>query len=280
MKETFYTNEPALRQPIRFLADFFEDLRNCQELAIRLTLRDIKAQYRQSFIGYFWAFLPPLVSAFTFVVLQKSSVFTTTDIQISYPLYTMIGTLLWQTFVDALNNPIKVVGTSRSMLIKINFPRESLVLASGFLTGFNFLVRLAIIIPILIYFKVAPNSIQFAFPLGITALILLGTSFGLLLTPIGLLYNDVSRALTMMTGFWMFFTPVVLPFANSGFAALVMKLNPVSYVLYDTRNWLLGTEGLFVNEVIIITSTAFLLFILGWIIFRLSIPHVISRLGM
>jgi len=57
---TIYTPESQLRHPRQLLRAMFHDLKASRELAWRLFGRNISSQYRQSMLGYFWAFLPPL----------------------------------------------------------------------------------------------------------------------------------------------------------------------------------------------------------------------------
>jgi len=45
------------------------------------------AIYKQSFIGILWALIIPLVSVGTFIILNRSGVFTIGDINVPYPIY-------------------------------------------------------------------------------------------------------------------------------------------------------------------------------------------------
>src|ERR1041385_6310593 len=98
------------------LGSMVRDVRASRELAWRLFMRDISARYRQSVLGYVWAFLPPLATTFTFVLLNRSGVFSTGETAVPYAAYVMIGTLLWQVFADAINSPIKTVTSAKAML--------------------------------------------------------------------------------------------------------------------------------------------------------------------
>src|SRR5688572_20247597 len=102
-----YTQESPLRYPRRFLGEMFRDLRASRELAWRLFVRDTSAQYRQSILGYLWAFLPPLVASVPFIFLKSQGVVGIGDTPIPYPAYALIGTIIWQVFADALNSPLK-----------------------------------------------------------------------------------------------------------------------------------------------------------------------------
>ena len=107
----------------------WRDLLASRELAWRLMVRDIKAQYRQSFLGIFWAFIPPIVTAVGFTMASDAKVLNVGVTDLPYPAYVMFSMTLWQTFVEALNSPIQAVNAAKSMLAKINFPREAIILA-------------------------------------------------------------------------------------------------------------------------------------------------------
>jgi len=241
--------------------------------------------YRQSILGYVWAFLPPLGTTAVFLFLRSGSSFSVEAGPIPYPVYILTGTLLWQVFVDAVNGPLKIVTASRAMLTKINFPRESLILAGFIVTIFNFIVRLLILIPALIYFS-SKGLYEFTafslvgFPLGVLSLMILGYAIGVLLTPFGLLFKDVSLGVMMIMTFWMFLSPVVMTIPNEGIVARIMIANPVTPVLDTARSWLLGVPPSFTMEYTLITAISIIAGLFGWLIYRVAMPHVIARLGM
>ena len=280
-----YTPESYLRKPLRFFLEMMRDLSSSKELAIALARRDISAQYRQSILGYLWAFLPVIGTTAIFIFLRSGGAFSTGDLSIPYPVYILIGTICWQIFVDSVNGPLKVVATSKAMLIKVNFPRESLILAGALITIFNFIVRLIILIPSLFFFYTkgmyvfVPSSVVL-FPLGVLALMVFGYTIGLLLTPIGILYSDIFMGLQMIMMFWMFISPVVITIPQSGLVSKVMNFNPVTPLLDSTRSWLIGVAPLHLTEFFIVFGLSLFFLLCGWILYRVALPHVIARLGM
>lgn len=280
-----YSPEPALKHPRQFFADMFRDIAASGELAMALAKRDISAHYRQSMLGYIWAFLPILGTTGVFLFLRSGGAFETGPGTVAYPVYVFVGTLLWQLFVDAVNGPLKMVSSSRAMLVKINFPREALILAGMLMTGFNFLVRLIILVPALAFFAwkglytfYLPSL--WLFPIGVLSIVLLGYTLGILLTPIGMLYKDIQMALTMVMMFWMFVSPVVVTIPESGMVSNVMRWNPVSPMLDTTRAWLVGVEPLLFGNYLAILGLSTVFLLIGWILYRVALPHVIARLGM
>jgi lipopolysaccharide transport system permease protein len=194
-----YSSEPAILRPKHFFMQFILGLSRSGTLAYYLFLRDLKSRYRQSFFSYLWILIPPVATSLTFIFLESSQLFQVGDTLIPYPLYVLSGALAWQLFVDSLNLPLRVISSNRKMLVKINFPRESLVLAGLSQVFFNFAIRILVFLPVFIYYGITPSGILVFLPLVIMALVLFGLALGLLLTPLGLLYQDIEMSLLLMT---------------------------------------------------------------------------------
>lgn len=274
-----YTPESPLRHPGRFLREMFRDLGASRELAWRLFVRDTSAQYRQSMLGYVWAFLPPLVASVPFIFLNSQGVVTIEGTSIPYPAYAMIGTIIWQVFADALNSPLKTVAAAKSMLVKINLPREAILLSGLGQVIFSFVIRLVLLTVIFTWFKIMPPVTVLLFPIGVFALILVGFTIGVALTPLGLLYNDVQQTLPIATTFLMLLTPVVYPPPQTGLAAMVAKWNPLTPLIVVTRDWMTTGDATQIAAFAIITTVAIVLLFAGWIMYRLALPHIIARMG-
>jgi len=279
LREVPYTPESKLRRPKQLFQSMWRDLLASRELAWRLMIRDISAQYRQSFLGIVWAFLPPIAMALVFVVLNSRKLINIGETPIPYPAFAMFGTVLWQVFVDSLNAPLKVVTAAKPMLAKINFPKEALVLSGLGQTLFGLSIKLLIMIGVFVIFKIpltwgGPLSL-----LAILALVLLGTMFGLLITPIGVLYTDIAKGFTVVRGRWFFVTPVVYPPPTSFPFSLLATLNPVSPILVGARD--LATQGVLTNPLpfFVVTSIMLLVLVVTWVVYRLAIPILVERMS-
>jgi homopolymeric O-antigen transport system permease protein len=276
---TVYTPESPLRKPAALFRDMWRDLLSARELAWRLFLRDVRAQYRQSALGYLWVFIPPLVASLPFVFLNEQGVVKIADTPIPYAAYAIIGTTIWQVFADALNAPLRAVMLSRSMLARINMPREAILMSALAQIGLSFFVRLALLIGVFVWFRLIPPPSAVLFPLGILSLIMIGSFLGLLVTPIGLLYGDVQQALPIFATFLMLLTPVIYPVPESGLAATIAQYNPLTPLVVTTRDWLTtGTTTHGLAFVTVFAGATALLFVV-WIIFRVATPHLVARLG-
>lgn len=277
--EVLYTPHSKLRHPIQLFKQMGRDLLASRELAWRLMVRNITAQYRQSFLGIAWAFLPPIVMAAGFTLASNANVINVGATDLPYPAYVMFSTALWQTFVEAINGPVQGVTVAKPMLARVNFPREAIVLAKVGEVFFNFGIKLLLIVALFLWFQIAISwTVILAF-VALIHLIMLGTFFGLLLAPLGALYQDVSKGITMITGFWLFLTPVVFPVPSQGTFGLLVNLNPVTPLLVTTRE--LATTGVVSDPYgfWVASLFAFMGFLLAWVAFRVSMPFVIERIS-
>jgi lipopolysaccharide transport system permease protein len=279
LRITVYTPDSPLRHPAALLCGMIRDLLASRELAWRLYVRDTRARYRNSLLGYVWVFVPPLVAALPFIFLNAQGVIKIGETPLPYGAYTMVGTMIWQVFVDALNSPLQAVSSARYMLTRINFPREAILLSGLMQVSFSFLVRLLLLAGVLTWYGIVPSVTAFLFPLGILALVLTGFALGLLLTPLGLLYSDVQRVLAICIPFLMLLTPVLYPTPQSSLAGIVVALNPLTPLVTNTRDWLtLGTTPDLAGF-IVVTALMTALLVVGWVAYRVALPHLVARLG-
>lgn len=278
-KVTVYTPESGLKRPGKLLRDMFSDLANSYELGWRLFRRNMKGMYRQSLLGLLWAFIPPIMTTLVWVFLNGQRIINIEDPGIPYPAFVLTSTLLWSVFAQSLMMPNSAVNSGKAIMKKINFPKESLLI-SGFLQiGFDFIVKLILIIAVFVVFKVQPSMTIFLAPFGIIALVLLGTSIGLLLLPLSMLYTDVQRLLGAIVPFWMLLTPVIYPTPRAGLGVLLNKFNPVAPILTTTRDWMFTGHVENLGSFIVISVIVLIMTFFGLILFRLAIPFIIERSG-
>lgn len=276
---TIYTANSSLTSPRKLLGEMFSDLVACQGLAWRLAIRDISAQYRQSFLGILWAFILPLANTLTWIFLNSSGIIKLSDTGMSYPFYVFTGTMLWAVFMDAFAAPLQQVNAARGMLNKLNFPREALIVSGVYKTFFNAVIKAALLIVAMFFVDVNPGMSLIFFPIGLVSLMLLGTVLGLLITPVGVLYTDVGRGMPLLMQFVMYATPVVYPMPKDGWVELLVSLNPLTPVIITSRNWLSGQMQDFLMPFMLVNAVAVVVLVIVWGVYRLSMPILIERMN-
>lgn len=279
MKTTVYTSDKRTHF-FKELASIFQDVRKSSFLAYQMAKRDLQAQYRQSFLGFFWAFAPILTNSLVWIFLNSSgTVQVNTGQEIPYILFVVIGTTLWSIFNESLFIPMTSVNGAKGLLSKINFPKEALLIAGVYKMSFNLMLKLILIAAILIIFGILPSAEILLFPVYLMVIILFSLALGILITPIGLIYTDINRFFSTVISFGMYITPVVYAAPRKGIFKTLFDLNPLTYLFTDSRNILTGYPAEHILGMLILGIVSGLIFLIGLVIFRKSMPIIIEKIS-
>lgn len=274
-----YTPASPLVQPGLLWREMLQDLWAGRELAWRLAVRDISAQYRQSALGIVWALINPLTTTAVWLFLSTSRLVQVAATGIPYPVFVFTGTLLWSILVDSFNAPLGQVNANKPLLAKINFPREALILTGIYQTLFNAAIKIGILLLVLPFTGVHPGWGGILIPLGVLSLVLTGTALGLAITPLGVLYGDVGRGMGLITQFLMYLSPVVFPLAATGWTATLIRLNPLTPLILNARAWFTGQPPQLLGEWMLTVAGSVVLLLLVWLVYRLAMPILIERMS-
>ncbi|GHB92105.1 hypothetical protein GCM10007047_03900 [Cerasicoccus arenae] len=249
------------------------------ELATRMFIRDMRAMYRQSILGYIWIFLPPIANTLIWVYLNSQDVIKVDTGGISYPAFVLTGNLLWTAFNATLTSMLNTVNESRALLSKINFPHEALLLTALGKSAVNAMLPLVILIPVLPFYVNEFHATMLLFPLGVIVMILFGATIAILLLPIATLYGDVSRGVQLILKFGFFVTPVVYPLPAAGLAKFISDVNPVTPLLVTSRSWLLGEGPIMLQPFILLSIITLIALCFAILAYKIAVPYLIERLS-
>lgn len=242
-------------------------------------VRNISARYRQTLLGYFWAIFPPLATTAIWLFLTREQVVSINVGSVPYPVFLVTGTILWQTFVDAIQIPVRVISESKSMLAKINFPREALPLTAFAECWFNVGIRVIVLVAAYLYLGFSPaGTLPFAVA-GLTAIILLGLMIGILLSPFALLYQDVNNGLVLICQVWMYCSPVIYLPKDTGWSGTLNRMNPISPLLCQTRDWIINGQQTFLQPSLIVFGVTLWGMFGALVVYRVGLPRAIERLS-
>lgn len=248
-------------------------------LAWRMLLRDTRAMYRQSLLGYVWLILPPVATVLVWVLLNSSSLVNIDAGEVPYPLFVITGTVLWTAFNASVMAMQEIMGSARSMLSKINFPHEALIMTAFGKALMNSVIPVLLLIPALMLYGINPGVGWLLFPVGFFVILLLGCATGLVFVPIGALYGDVGRGIQLALRFGFFVTPVIYAMPDGGLTRTLLLWNPVTAPLVSSRSWLIGGEGVFAWETALVCLVSVIVLLMATIMFKVVMPHLIERLN-
>ncbi len=275
-----YSPESPLAHPVKLVKEICSDIWRCRELTWILFTRDLKAQYRQSYFGYIWLFIPVISTTIIWMFLDSTKAIQVAETPIPYAAYVMLGTMVWGVFTSAINQPLASFQAGQSVFMKLKVPPEAFILAGMSKIVFETLIRMIVLVPVFMALKIVPASTFWLFPVGLAAAVLVGASIGFLMIPLGSLYSDVSRLVGTLLGFGMYITPVVYPPPKSGWAATLIEWNPITSIVMVTRDWLTLGHSDYLLPFVITTSVSAIVLFVAIVVFRVVLPHLIERMGM
>lgn len=257
--------------------EMFEELANSRELVWRLFVRDFLGKYKQSVFGVLWAIIMPLVLVGIFVFLNRAGVLNIGDTGIPYPVYALLGLSIWQLFATGLVASTSSIVQGGSMVVKINFPKESLVIASLAQSLFEFLVRIILLIAVFAFYQVVPSWTMVFLPLALLPLLLLTLGLGLIFALLNVLMRDIANIVTLATIFLLFLTPVLYPAPTTGLFVSINQYNPLAILVTGARE--LVITGYLTEPLQFAVASFFSLFVFlsSWRIFHLVEPRMAER---
>ncbi len=274
MRETVYKAEPELSDPRAFLARAIDDVRGSPHIAWQLFRTNLRASRRRSLLGYVWLLIPAAATTLLCIYLNSRRIIAVGPTELPYALHVLVGIILWQTFVEAMNAPLQQLQRARQMISRSRLQHEAILVAGLLEVALNATVRLVGLGLVLTAFGIVPAAgALLLFPLGLIAVAIMGAAFGLLAAPFGLLYDDVARGLAVLTSFWFFLTPILYPAPVAG----PLLLNPVTPLIEQARSAIVAPalDGAF----LLAAALAALGLLFAWLLYRLARPHVVERLG-
>lgn len=274
-----YSAKSEIRDPIKLFSEMAADAWQGRQLAWRLFLRNIRGLYRQTLLGLFWAFLPPIANTAVWIFLRSQGVFDTGEMEVNATLYILTGMILWQAFSDALQMPTNVFNQNKNMIGKLRFPRESLLLVGLGEILFDLLIRTVLLVAACAWYGQLPTLAWIPAALSAMMMVLLAMSLGLLLMPIGSLYQDVGRFLQMAMPFWMIVTPIIYVAPKTFPGSLLTLLNPAGPFLMLSRDLLIMGSSNAVGPALIWTAITLPLMLVALAVFRIAIPLLVERIG-
>lgn len=243
-----------------------------------MAVRDIKGMYRQSIFGLLWMFINPITTALVWIFLNNSGTVKITDTGMPYPLFAFTGTLLWSLIIEAINTPAQSTRGGMGMMSKINFPKEALIISGLLKMIFNTLAKIALLIVFLLIYDIQLTGYLILIPFVMLFSIFFGTVIGLFVTPFSLLYNDISRFISLGLRFLMYATPVVYAIPNEeGLIRTAMLINPFTPLLQTMRELITGQQFTMLPYFFGVLGGSLILSLAGLFFYRISIPIILER---
>ncbi len=218
----------------------FSELRAYRDLFYFLIRRDVKVLYAQTILGFAWAVLNPLIQIVIFTVIFGHVAGLATD-GIPYILFSTVAIIPWTYMSEAMSTSSQSLVNEQAMLGKVYFPRVLYPLVPVFAKLVDFVISLVILVPILIYYQVAPTWNLMLLPGLVLMMIAIPTALGMWLSALAIRFRDVKFALPFVIRMLIYSAPILYTASSLPEAyRFWYSLNPLVGIIEGFRACLLG----------------------------------------
>jgi lipopolysaccharide transport system permease protein len=234
---TTYEPDNSLKKGyLRMFREIIDEIKKNRWLIYQLFRRDFFTTYSQSIFGILWAFIIPIVSVGTFVLLNASGLLVAGSISVPYPVYALLGLAFWQLFATGIVSSSTSLVKAGSMIVKINFSKKALVISSMGQTIVSFLIQLALALVFFAFYRTMPNIAILLIPALIIPIVLITLGLGLVLSILNAVIRDLGNLLPILVTFLLFLTPILYIKPTTGILAQITMYNPLYYLVSVPRD--------------------------------------------
>ena len=221
----------------------FRELWEYRGLFFFLVRRDIKLRFQQTFIGFFWVVLQPLIQMLIFYVILGILIKVPTN-GIPYHLFFLSAFVVWQFFTQVVNmSAFSLVGNI-GVILKSYFPRLALPLSSIVNALVDFCVGFLVLLVFLLIDGHFPITSRYLIlPLLLLITIIFSSGVGLLFGALMVVFRDTKNLLSFILLIWMYVTPIIYPLSIAPEKyRILFYFNPLTS-LVDAYRWVFLGQG-------------------------------------
>ncbi len=179
------------------------------DLVLVLTQKEMKVRYKSSVLGYLWSIANPMAFAVIFYIAFKVVMKIPME---DYALFLIAGLFPWQWFSNSVNLSSMVFLGNASIIKKVLFPRNIVVLTTVLQDMIHFILAIPVIVLFLFMYGRSPSaSWCLGIPLFLMVQFLLTYGFSLAVSSTNLFFRDLERLVGICMNFLFYFTPILYP---------------------------------------------------------------------
>jgi len=199
-----------------------------------LVVRDLKARYRGSVLGFFWSFFNPLLLLliYSFVFTQVLVGAHDPDME-PYALFMFCGILPWTWFASSVLESSNTLIAGGNLIKKVLFPAEVLPIVTVLANMVHFFFGLPVLVAFLIYYQRPVDPIELLwFPVIVLVQLIFTVGLALFLSALTVHFRDLKDLLGNLVQLWFFATPIIYPILQAPESMRQwLNLNPMTHIM-------------------------------------------------
>jgi lipopolysaccharide transport system permease protein len=238
-----------------------------RELFFQLVSRDIKIKYRRSILGYLWSVLNPLLTMIVLIMVFTNMFSRGVD---HFPVYLLIGQLLFNFMVISTSRSLTSVIEHASLLKKVYVPKYIFTLSTVTSELVTFFFSLGALLIVFIFTKVpfSPRILFIFIPIIEQYVFCIG--LGLFLAQAAVFFRDIIYIWSVISTAWMYLSAIFYPVSvlRGNLHYIITNFNPMYFYITMFRNFTIGGPNMGSLELAIRGAvTAIIFLVLGIVSF-------------
>jgi ABC-type polysaccharide/polyol phosphate export permease len=203
-----------------------------RQLIQSMVVRELKARYRGSVLGFFWSFINPLLLLLVYTFVFSYVLPARQPGLDPYALFLFCGILPWTWFSSSILESSNVLIAGGNLIKKVLFPAEVLPIVNVLANMVHFFLGLPILVGFLFYYR-APLQVSELvwFPVVVFVQLLLSLGLALIVSALTVHFRDLKDILTNLVTFWFFATPIIYSMQDAPpVGKLFLDMNPFTHL--------------------------------------------------
>ncbi len=204
---------------------------------------EFKLKYGESALGYLWTLAKPL-AMFAILYFVFGHVVKIQVGFIDYPIYLLVGIVLWTFFVDATTSTMVSLIVEGSLLRKLRFPRIVIPVSTTMTATLTLLINLVAICVVIALKAIVPHGDWVLLLVLLLELYFVALGVGLILAILYVRFRDMAPIWELTTQLLFYASPIIYPLSILPlWAQRIELLNPVAQLTEDIRRILLYRDS-------------------------------------
>ncbi|UTR16216.1 ABC transporter permease [Salipaludibacillus sp. LMS25] len=242
---------------------YLEEMFKRRDLLIYLVKSGLKAEHRNSYLGYFWWLLDPLLGVLIYYFLVGVILGRGDE---DFAVFLVIGLVAWRWSSTAVNTSAKAILKYSSIIKQVYLPKAIFPITRTLSQFVNFSFGLVIVALFLVIFGVMPGWQIIFLPFIILVQLLFLLAISLFLAYVSIFVRDIDNLLTHITRIWFYTSPIIWAGGRlPDHYQWVLQINPLAHIINAYRDVLMyqtipGLTALLSLGIISIGFIAFFLY--------------------
>ncbi len=255
-----------------------------RKLIWNLARNDIKKKFAGSYFGVIWAFVQPVITILLYwFVFEKGLNSKATDLrtgmEVPFVLWLMAGLVPWFYFQEAMNGGTGVLVEYSYLVKKVVFQIDTLPVVKMISALFTHLFFVVFAIAVFALMGYTPDFYTLQVIYYSVCMIVFTTGIVYATGAVTVFFRDMKEVVAILLQIGMWVTPIMWSFESMvqipGWAVMILKLNPMYYVVSGYRDALIHKIGFWENPGLSIYFwiVTIVVLLLGTSVFKRLRPH-------